>query len=322
MVFDVWSLLHAALLSAAGGYSPTVIPFAIFISCFFPQSWWALFAAHFNSWEVTCYILPALAITTYWINGIVLLWIDTFMRPNVLAEYKVQPTKRFELNLLCKVCMNVLSGQMFVILPYGYCCAWIGLHTPFALRTEAELPSSREMFLHTLAYILFNEVVFYYTHFAMHQKVLGVNLYGLIHKKHHEFTAPIGLVASYCHPLEMLISNAMPLTLASVLLSSHSWCIMVWVVFAVLGTQFHHSGYRWPWVLGMEEQPNFHDFHHENFEGNYGALGFLDRLHGTDKVWQKLRKTKSHTEHRMAKCTRWAAVTVFGSAVLSQWITG
>jgi hypothetical protein len=29
------------------------------------------------------------------------------------------------------------------------------------------------------------------------------------------------------------------------------------------------------------------DFHHENFTGNYGLLGWLDRLHGTDRAWRE-----------------------------------
>ena len=53
----------------------------------------------------------------------------------------------------------------------------------------------------------------------------------------------------------------------------------------------------------VDAQPNFHgesrvdttkvdsrsraDFHHENFVGNYGLLGVLDRLHGTDKAWRE-----------------------------------
>lgn len=85
--------------------------------------------------------------------------------------------------------------------------------------------------------------------------------------------------------------------------------------------QTHHCGYRFPWHVPGDEQPNFHgqsvcalfarlrrqavqvaatslcadrwfcaynlaDFHHERFTGNYGLSGVLDWLHGTDKEWQ------------------------------------
>jgi sterol desaturase/sphingolipid hydroxylase (fatty acid hydroxylase superfamily) len=41
---------------------------------------------------------------------------------------------------------------------------------------------------------------------------------------------------------------------------------------------------RFPWVLPFDHEPDFHDYHHENFKGNYGLLGVLDLLHGTYAV--------------------------------------
>ena len=61
--------------------------------------------------------------------------------------------------------------------------------------------------------------------------------YNSVHKIHHEFKAPIGLVASYCHPFEMFLSNVLPLTGGMVLMQSHVFSGLTWAVFAVLGTQ-------------------------------------------------------------------------------------
>ncbi|EOD17797.1 hypothetical protein EMIHUDRAFT_102488 [Emiliania huxleyi CCMP1516] len=47
----------------------------------------------------------------------------------------------------------------------------------------------------------------------------------------------------------------------------------------------HHSGFRLPWHFGPDEQPDFHDFHHQKFTCNYGHLGILDALHGTSKMY-------------------------------------
>merc|ERR1712146_422270 len=47
-----------------------------------------------------------------------------------------------------------------------------------------------------------------------------------------------GLVASYCHPIEMLLSNAMPLTFGAIVFRVHAFTVMVWTGFAVLGTNF------------------------------------------------------------------------------------
>jgi sterol desaturase/sphingolipid hydroxylase (fatty acid hydroxylase superfamily) len=74
-------------------------------------------------------------------------------------------------------------------------------------------------------------------------------------------------------------------------------------VIAVVGSQHHHCGYSWPRgrnlcggglfsVLTPAPQPHFHDFHHERGggapgAGNYGLLGVLDWLHGTDRPWRE-----------------------------------
>jgi hypothetical protein len=44
----------------------------------------------------------------------------------------------------------------------------------------------------------------------------------------------------------------------------------MWTIFAVLGTMTHHCGYDWPWMWYVDHQPNFHDYHHEKFNVNFG----------------------------------------------------
>jgi len=148
---------------------------------------------------------------------------------------------------------------------------------------ERELPSSKEYLFHLLMYAVVDEILFFYSHWWLHTG----DRYIKYHKIHHEFTAPVGLVAAYCHPLEMLFSNVLPLGVGALVCRSHGFTFMTWTMFAVLGTQHHHSGYRLPWNPIFDEQPNFHDFHHEKFNCNFGLLGWLDRLHGTDKKWRE-----------------------------------
>ena len=120
-------------------------------------------------------------------------------------------------------------------------------------------------------------MLFFYGHWLLHQDVF----YSTIHKIHHEFKEPVGLVAAYCHPVEMFVANLIPLTAGMLLLRCHILTAVVILVFAVMGTEMHHCGYRLPWQLSSDIQPDFHDFHHEKFTTNYGLTGWLDRLHGT-----------------------------------------
>ena len=59
------------------------------------------------------------------------------------------------------------------------------------------------------------------------------------------------------------------------------------MVGACLGTQTHHSGYRLPWIADFDEQPDFHDFHHQRFNCCFGNLGWLDALHGTRGAYEQ-----------------------------------
>jgi len=299
MLLDPWSILAALVQIAAVGFSPLCVPLSLFLCFCFRQEWWVQLydaAGVDREWKATAFWLPAVAIATYWLNGLFLLLVDFVVRPEVLQQFKIQADKRFDQQKFFKVCWNVVIGQVFVIVPYAICCAYLGLHTPLGLDFPVELPSGRRLCLETVFFILFDELVFFYSHWMLHSKLFGFNFYTRIHKIHHEFTAPIGLVASYCHPIEMLISNALPLTFGAAVINAHIYSILSWTAFAVLGTQFHHCGYRWPWVIPLDHNPDFHDFHHQKFTCNYGLLGWLDTLHGTNKPFleyqQKIGKKK------------------------------
>jgi len=49
-----------------------------------------------------------------------------------------------------------------------------------------------------------------------------------------------------------------------------------------------------PWCFGPDEQPDFHDFHHQKFKCNFGNLGILDALHGTSAPWLEHRAKLEH----------------------------
>lgn len=106
------------------------------------------------------------------------------------------------------------------------------------VRVSAELPTILELLAQVAVCVVVEEVLFYYSHRALHWP----RFYKPIHKFHHQFTAPIGLAATYAHAYEFILSNALPIMIGPMLCSANIFSIWVWYFIAITGTVYHHSG--------------------------------------------------------------------------------
>nr|KAJ3422471.1 Chromosome 5 4 [Polyrhizophydium stewartii] len=129
----------------------------------------------------------------YWGYSALMALLDLAEFPRALWRFKIQPAKKPTLAQYRKASARALLLQVVVNLPLivlldRYLCQWSGRNI-----LAEELPSPLELVKHLLVFAVIEEVGFYYGHRLLHSP----RLYRLIHKKHHEFTAPIGVAAQF-----------------------------------------------------------------------------------------------------------------------------
>uniref|UniRef100_G3T2W7 Fatty acid hydroxylase domain containing 2 n=1 Tax=Loxodonta africana TaxID=9785 RepID=G3T2W7_LOXAF len=259
-------------------------------SGFFWQAQWERLLSTFEGKEWILFFIALGAIQVpflfFWSFNGLLLVVDTTGKPNFISRYRIQMGKNEPVDpvrLRQSIC-TVLFNQCVVSLPmvtflYPFLKWW-------GDPCRRELPTFHWFLLELVIFTLIEEVMFYYSHRLLHYPTF----YKKIHKKHHEWTAPIGVIALYAHPIEHVVSNMLPAMLGPVLMGSHLSSITIWFSLALIITTISHCGYHLPFL----PSPEFHDYHHLKFTQCYGVLGVLDHLHGTDTVF---KQTKAYERH-------------------------
>ncbi|XP_009902895.2 fatty acid hydroxylase domain-containing protein 2 [Dryobates pubescens] len=256
----------------------------------FWQKTWLKLYYHYEGDEWTIFLLGAALMPglAFWCFNGLLLVADVTGKPTFITRYRIQMGKNdpVDTKKLRQAIYTALCNQFFVsfpmLVPMFYVMQWWG--NTFS----KELPTFSWFLVELSIFTLVEEILFYYSHRLVHHPVL----YKHIHKKHHEWTAPIGVVSIYAHPLEHIISNTLPVMTGPMIMGSHIVSISAWFSLALITTSISHCGYHLPFL----PSPEFHDFHHLKFNQCYGVLGVLDYLHGTDTVF---RQTKAYERHKV-----------------------
>jgi len=244
---------------------------------------------------------PFFANLTFFGLGSLYAWFD-FSNISWIKKYKIQPGTNDspDRQKFIGLVKQVIFNQTVVLLPYLFVIHRINI---WRQQKAGPLFNNSNYDLHTLpefhwvlaefaVFMLVEEVGFFYSHKLAHHR----KLYKYIHKRHHEWTAPVGLTALYAHPIEHVVSNMLPVSLGPILCGSHLTTAWLWTMIAIATSINSHSGYHFPFF----PSPEAHDFHHLKFNQCFGVMGILDYLHGTDAMF---KSSKAYQRHIMLMTT-------------------
>ncbi|EDL07776.1 fatty acid hydroxylase domain-containing protein 2 [Mus musculus] len=257
-------------------------------SGYFCQTQWEKLLSTFEGYEWILYYIGVILVPglCFWgLSGLLLL-VDTTEKPTFISRYRIQRGKNEPVDpvKLRQAVLTVLFNQNFISIPM------LVIYYPF-LKWRRD-PCSRELptfhwFLVEMAFFtLLQEILFYYAHRLFHHPML----YKKSHKKHHEWTAPIGVVSIYADPPEHVVANMLPVLVGPLAMGSHLSSITVWLSMVLIVSIINHTGYHLPFL----PSPEFHDYHHLKSNQCYGVLGLMDHLHGTDTLF---KQTKAYERH-------------------------
>lgn len=152
------------------------------------------------------------------------------------------------------------------------CFNMFGITLPYSLMLENYIDEKERndynFLVNFLLTFLISDTMFYWSHRLFHHP----KLYWM-HKKHHEYTYPLGFGAMYAHPVDYIVVNLIPYTAPVFILHPTDEFIKFVVVLAISLTVIQSHGC-------FTFLDDGHLKHHKYYKVNYG-LGLMDRIMGT-----------------------------------------
>lgn len=186
--------------------------------------------------------------------------------------------------------LALIRKSLIYIAKFHFCVMLINAFVAKPLephRTSPDaLPSRWTVVWHALVGTVIAEVGFYWGHRAMHTKLL----YGVAHKKHHEFAQDTTVFATmYVTWIECLLADIIPVGISVVMFDMHLYEIWVFTLAQQMNAFVVHCGYAFPSPFNplvlipfATESEITHDVHHRNRDFNFGGSSFLcDYIFGT-----------------------------------------
>jgi fatty acid hydroxylase domain-containing protein 2 len=223
----------------------------------------------------------------YWLFAGIFLLYDILRFPRFLRKYKIQPTanKPLDMDKLIKGLKVVAFNQLIINwLAYAISVIVFDHYQVWDSVVIDKVPSFPSLLKNLFYCSIIYEVIFYVNHRLLHHRLI----YKYFHKMHHEWTAPIAVMAVYCHPVEHVLCNFLPM-MGSVILRIDLATTVVFNTSMLFFTTLTHSGLDIPFISSIA----FHDYHHSKSNECYGTNGFLDMILGTSEKFDEWQRNKS-----------------------------
>ncbi|KAJ0427067.1 fatty acid hydroxylase superfamily-domain-containing protein [Aspergillus carlsbadensis] len=233
---------------------------------------WSHIVSSYSPFQIEFIGTLLVQILSFWIPSTCYISLD-YLFPYFSQRHKLQPAPKQPTRKDIQECLRVVLQNQLLTSALHFSLILIFQRGRPGYKITPALPSLAELACDIILSLLLREALFYYSHRLLHSRYL----YSRIHKQHHRFTAPIALAAQYAHPFEQIFANALPISLPPQLLGSHIVTFWVFLGYELFNTATVHSGYDF-----MGGKARMHDAHHEKFNLNYGSVGLLDWVHGTD----------------------------------------
>ena len=244
-------------------------------------------------WIFSISILATFEIV-FWLCNSFLIIIESFDFPSI-DKYRIQKHKkklRLQPELVKLMIKETIRHQIATIVSVPllyYLVNYFG-HVDI----QGPRPSIFTIIYQLILFILAEDAIFFWTHFLFHTPWL----YKTIHKKHHIYKQPTGVVSVLSDPIESLQNQVSVWLLPALLKEKHLFTLCLWIAIRVYQTVNAHSGYNFPyistqyWVPWIMPGALAHDFHHQHGKWNYGSFFNLwDRLMGTDRLSTTSKET-------------------------------
>jgi sterol desaturase/sphingolipid hydroxylase (fatty acid hydroxylase superfamily) len=206
-----------------------------------------------------------------------------------LERYKTTPDpwpwkqNKEKWNTQLKKAIKTVCFNSLILLPLFLLPNIITDECPHRYDRES-LPGLYEIISQIAICMIIEDFFFYLSHRLLHTDYF----YSKIHKIHHEFKESVSISAIYAHPIEYIMGNILPSSIAPLLLGNkmHMMTYLVYIVMVLHESHDGHSGYSFSWcphrVIPMTFDADFHIFHHWKFRGNYANYFSLwDKFFGT-----------------------------------------